>query len=173
MPAYTTRPPEAATTGAPFLPPMSMPFVASVNPERTLPFTGQIQSMASSAVPVALSGADGAGAGVAGAGVAAGPVAGAAGEAGAGTGAAPGGDSPAESCARFLSEYGTRWPRGSTFSLSVFASGRDSTIGPFEARGVATGVAIGAAPAGAASTSDWPTLMTLGLAMPFQAASSR
>ena len=51
-PAYTTRPEAAATTGAPFLPPMSMPFEASVNGASTLPFTGHIQSTSSRSVPL-------------------------------------------------------------------------------------------------------------------------
>lgn len=56
----------------------------------------------------------------------------------------------------------------------MFASGRDSITGPLPASGVATAPAgATGAPAGAASTSTWPTLMTLGLVMPFHAASSR
>ncbi len=57
----------------------------------------------------------------------------------------------------------------------MLASGRASMTGAVPASGVATVAAGGAggAPDGAASTSTWPTLITFGFAMPFQAASSR
>src|SRR5262249_30980150 len=142
----------------------------------TLPLTGHIQSTSSRSVP-ALSGAAGVDPGGAVGAEATGPGAGVAGTAapggvaaGVGDGVGVGGVPPgggvvasAERAASARSVYGTFWPRGSTFTVGVFASGRASMGGPGTLRGVATGpvagapVAGGRAPAGAATTSTCPT----------------
>src|SRR5262245_46829866 len=136
---------------------MSMPFEASVNGASTLPFTGHIQSTSSRSVPL-LSGstlADGAGAGAGtgvvgvGGGVVPGVGPGPGAGTGAGTGAGDAAPASAFNCASARSEYGIFCPRGSTFAVGVFASGRASIGGPGVASGVATGPGGGFAPAGA------------------------
>src|SRR6266852_4208113 len=119
---------------------MSIPLVASVKPESTLPFAGQIQATASASVAGGLSGSAGGGAtGAASATFGDG-----------GTAATP----PSEplSCARAFSENGSFCARGSTFAVAELASGLASMGGPADASGVATGDAIVAGvPAGPAS----------------------
>src|SRR5258708_24344896 len=138
---------------------MSIPLLASVNPASTLPFAGQIQSMSSPSGTAGFGASTGGGGG---AGISA--------SGGGGAGAAPSG---APNCAIALSEYGTFWPRGSTFALAVLASGRASIGGPDKASGVVTLPAAGPALPGAPSTRTRPTLITLRLVMLFHAASSR
>ncbi len=142
-----------------------MPLLASVKPARTLPLTGHIQSTSSLSVPPGFSGSTTGGGGDAGAGW----------TIGAG-GSGPTGDallSAAPICASARSVNGTFVARGSTLDNCVLASGRASMGGPACTSGVASGVAIGGIPAGAASTSTCPISMRLGLVMLFHAASSR